>query len=132
MQIWAGVPSNLGYDFRQRASDLPYAQINWGGEHMLGSFRLGPCSARSAIAIASLVGAFAASATVASAYDEKVEKICGDDYLAYCGKHAPESAETRYCMEAHRDQLTRQCVSALVEAGLVPKKYRSKKLADSD
>lgn len=68
----------------------------------------------------------------AFAYDEKVEKYCGDDYLAYCSRHAPESAETRYCMEAHRDQLSKQCVKTLVEAGLVPKKYMSKKLADSE
>jgi hypothetical protein len=82
--------------------------------------------------------AIAAAATVslvctwgiASAYDDKVQKDCGDDYIAYCSKHAPESAETRYCMEAHRDQLTKQCVKALVEAGMVPKKYLSKKLAD--
>lgn len=87
---------------------------------------------RLAVAIASVAGAVAGSASVASAYDDKVEKDCADDYLAYCSKHAPESAETRYCMEAHHDKLTRQCVKALVEAGMVPKKYLSKKVADRD
>lgn len=68
----------------------------------------------------------------AFAYDENTEKYCADDYLAYCSMHAPEGAETRYCMEAHRDQLSKQCVKALVEAGLVPRKYMSKKLADNE
>lgn len=88
---------------------------------MILSFRTGLRGARFTTAVAS--AAMAASIFGALAYDEKVEKDCGDDYLAYCSKHAPESAELRYCMEAHRDQLSKQCVKSLVEAGLVPRKY---------
>jgi len=60
---------------------------------------------------------------VARAWDENIVINCTDDYFAYCKQHSPESAELRYCMEAHRNELSKQCVKALLDAGEVPKKY---------
>ena len=75
---------------------------------------------------------FCVNAGAAGAYDERVKSACTEDYLAYCSQHAPESVEVRYCMEAYRNQLNKQCVKALVDAGEVPKKYLTKKVADRE
>ena len=80
-----------------------------------------------AIGAAMMLGGLAGTAR---AYDEAVVKNCADDYFAYCKQHAPESTEVRYCMEAHRDRLSKQCVKALVDAGEVPKKYLIKQVND--
>ena len=66
------------------------------------------------------------------AYDENVTTYCAADYFEFCKQHTPESAEVRYCMEAHRNELSKQCVKALVDAGEVPKKYLTKKIADRE
>ena len=71
------------------------------------------------VALASFGGA-------AQAVSARVQDDCYRDYNAYCSSHAPESTEVRYCMEAHRNQLTQKCVSALVDAGEVPRKYLTK------
>ena len=91
----------------------------------LSMARLGSCAG--AVVALLLVGA-----TAAHAVDESVKQFCTDDYMAYCSQHAPESTEVRYCMEAHRNELSKQCVKALVDAGEVPKKYLSKKVADRE
>ena len=73
--------------------------------------------------------AFGALAAIgpATAYDEAVVTNCTADYFAFCKQHSPEGTEVRYCMEAHRNELTKQCVKALVDAGEVPRKYLTKK-----
>ncbi len=64
-----------------------------------------------------------AAAGVAHAWDEGVILNCTDDYFTFCKQHSPDSAELRPCMEAHRTQISKQCVKALLDAGEVPKKY---------
>jgi hypothetical protein len=59
----------------------------------------------------------------ALAWNDAIVDACSGDYLAYCKQHNPESPEVRYCMEAHRNELSKQCIKALVDAGEVPKKY---------
>ena len=59
----------------------------------------------------------------ARAWSEGIILNCTEDYFAYCKEHSPESPELRYCMEAHRNQISKQCVKALIDAGEVPKKY---------
>ena len=66
------------------------------------------------------------------AYDENVTTHCAADYFEFCKQHTPESVEVRYCMEAHRNELNKQCVKALVDAGEVPRKYLTKKIADRE
>ena len=66
----------------------------------------------------------------AVAYDDSVTTHCTSDYLSYCKQHPPESSEVRYCMEAHRNQLSKQCIKALVDAGQVPKKYLTRQAGD--
>ena len=73
---------------------------------------------------------FLSIATTAEAYNDQVTRTCTDDYLAYCKQHHPDSTETRYCMEAHRKELSKQCVQALIDAGEVPRKYLIRKVDD--
>ena len=84
-----------------------------------GSYRM-HAGVGTVFAAALLIGAHATSAR---AWDETIIKNCTDDYFAYCSTHSPDSPELRYCMEAHRNQLSKQCVKALLDAGEVPKKY---------
>jgi hypothetical protein len=78
--------------------------------------------ASGAIAVAVLTGSLASSGA-AQAWSEDIIRNCTEDYFAYCKEHSPESAELRYCMEAHRNKISKQCVKALIDAGEVPKKY---------
>lgn len=66
----------------------------------------------------------AASATAAAAYNEKIQKNCKDDYLAYCSAHPIGSTGMRRCMEANGKQLSRKCVNSLVDAGEIPRNLK--------
>ena len=70
-----------------------------------------------------VVGLIAGFATAVRAYDQSVIMSCTGDYLSYCSQYDPDSDKTRDCMEEHRDDLSKACVKALVDAGEVPKKY---------
>lgn len=65
--------------------------------------------------------------TPAMAYSAKVRNACAGDYQNFCAQYAPNSTELRRCFESNRKGLTRTCVTALVDAGEVPAKYRKKK-----
>jgi hypothetical protein len=67
--------------------------------------------------------AFLMSAGAARAWNDEIVKNCADDYFTYCKQHDPDGPEVRYCMEAHRTKLSKQCIQALVDAGEVPKRY---------
>ena len=77
----------------------------------------------SATAAAALLTVSLAGSGAARAWSEDIIRNCTEDYFAYCKEHSPESTELRYCMEAHRTQISKQCVKALIDAGEVPKKY---------
>ncbi len=63
-------------------------------------------------------------ATAASAYTDKVQHECQDDYLSFCSEHPVGSTAMRRCMEANGKHLTRRCLNALVDAGEIPRKYK--------
>lgn len=73
-------------------------------------------------AAAALLGGLIGS-HAARAWTEDIIINCTGDYFAYCKEHSPETVELRNCMEAHRHQISKQCVKALLDAGEVPKKY---------
>ena len=68
----------------------------------------------------------AVSATDAFAFSMRVRRACGFDYQDFCSQHDPNGSAVRRCFEANRSSLSKDCVSALVDAGLVPAKYRRK------
>lgn len=68
--------------------------------------------------------AVAGFATAASAYSDKVQRECQDDYLSFCSEHPVGSTAMRRCMEANGKHLARRCVNALVDAGEIPRKYK--------
>jgi hypothetical protein len=63
------------------------------------------------------------TATAALAFSKKVEKDCAGDYQNFCAQYLPESAQLRSCFESNRKNLSKICISALVDAGEVPAKY---------
>ena len=88
------------------------------------------CGSAAIAATLGLASLMVAWATPSRAYNDNVVKNCLDDYLAYCKQHPPESTDLRYCMEAHRNELSKQCIYALVDAGEVPRKYLIKQIGE--
>jgi hypothetical protein len=70
---------------------------------------------------------FAASAPHANAYSARVNAACENDYYRFCSAYAVGSTSLNACMEASRKSLTKRCIDALVEAGLVPRKYLTRR-----
>lgn len=75
----------------------------------------------STVAALAIVGS--ALTSPASAYSDRVQNNCKGDYLTFCSAHAIGSTGMRQCMEANGKNLSPKCVSALVDAGQIPKKY---------
>jgi hypothetical protein len=75
----------------------------------------------STVAAFAIVGS--ALVTPASAYSDRVQNNCKGDYLTFCSSHAIGSTGMRQCMESNGKDLSPRCVSALVDAGQIPKKY---------
>jgi hypothetical protein len=75
-------------------------------------------------AIAAVLGGFAAlSAAEAESSSPRVRRACTGDYKRLCPREKPDSAEMRYCMEAKGRMLSRGCVRALEDDGVIPRGY---------
>lgn len=79
-----------------------------------------------AAAALSTLGLVAVVPTEADAYPAKVERACKADYKTHCPTYKEGSTALRNCMSlaGRRGNLSRGCVNALTDAGLVPRKYR--------
>ncbi len=53
----------------------------------------------------------------------RVRLACAGDAKRLCPREKPDSPEMRYCMEAKGRQLSRTCVKALEDDGIVPRGY---------
>ncbi len=62
----------------------------------------------------------------AFAVSKKVEKACTGDYLQFCPKYDEGTPQARSCMSqaGKRGQLSPRCLNALIDSGMVPRKYR--------
>ncbi len=73
------------------------------------------------VAFATLsAGLTAASAEPSS---RRVRMACSGDAQRLCPREKKDSPEMRYCMEAKGRQLSRSCVRALEDDGIVPRGY---------
>lgn len=65
----------------------------------------------------------------ASAYSKKVENACRSDYDIHCPGYKVGSGALRSCitLAGKRGNLSKRCFDALVDAGMVPRKYLKKK-----
>lgn len=79
---------------------------------------------RNALAMAAAAAALVLPAEVV-AYSKKVENACRSDYNTHCPGYKEGSPALRNCMTlaGKRGNLSRTCFNALVDAGLVPRKY---------
>jgi hypothetical protein len=59
--------------------------------------------------------------TSANAYSDRVQNNCKSDYLSYCSAHPVGSTGMRRCMEANGKSLSPRCLSALADAGEIPR-----------
>lgn len=73
-----------------------------------------------ALAAALLAGAGTANAEESS---RQVRRACTGDYKRLCPREKPDSPEMRYCMEAKGRMLSRGCVRALEDDGIIPRGY---------
>jgi hypothetical protein len=69
-----------------------------------------------------IVGALAVGSTEAAAVTDYVKSACREDYYAYCGEHAVDSASLRICMRKAQYKLSRPCLRALKRAGEVTRR----------
>ena len=80
---------------------------------------------------AAMIAAVAISFTSieANAYSKKVENACRGDYNTHCPGYKEGSSALRSCitLAGKRGNLSKQCFDALVDAGMVPRKYLKKK-----
>lgn len=65
----------------------------------------------------------------AAAYSKKVENACRGDYNSHCPAYKVGSAALRQCitLAGKRGNLSKGCFDALVDAGMVPRKYLKKR-----
>jgi hypothetical protein len=80
-------------------------------------------------ALATLLAVCGLAAIDASAASSRVKLACARDYYAHCSKFSPNSPETRACMRAVGDGLSKRCVDALVADGEVSSKEVSDRVA---
>jgi hypothetical protein len=62
-----------------------------------------------------------ATAGIAAANSPRVQNACVGDARRLCPNQKLGSAEMRYCMEANATRLSRTCVKALEDDGIVPR-----------
>jgi hypothetical protein len=81
----------------------------------------------------SLLGAIAAASIVtlaaeAGAVSKRVEKSCTSDYLQFCPQYNEGTPQLRNCMSqaGKRGSLSPRCLNALVDSGMVPRKYKKR------
>jgi hypothetical protein len=81
-------------------------------------------SARASTTIAALI--FVASNLVASsaAHADRVRNACSGDYHRFCSQYRPDSSQMRACMQANGRSLSSSCINALVDAGVVDRRFR--------
>jgi hypothetical protein len=82
---------------------------------------------RTVLHVASIAATMAfVAGTTAEAFSKKVKNACAGDFESFCSQYAPDSPQLRRCFQSNSKQLSRECVSALVDAGEVPSRYRKK------
>ena len=80
-------------------------------------------------AIAAAAASLVLMSVEAGAYSKKVEDACRSDYNAHCPGYKVGSGALRSCitLAGKRGNLSKRCFDALVDAGMVPRKYLKKK-----
>ncbi len=63
-----------------------------------------------------------ASTNTVTAYSSRVENACREDYFRFCPSYPTNSASLRICMESKANQLSKSCVSALIDGGYVDRR----------
>ena len=86
-------------------------------------------TARSLIIATLTIAALSFQVTSASAYNASVTRACTGDYLSYCSHTIPGSAKTTSCMRKAGPKLSRGCVKALINAGMVSKSEVNRRAA---
>lgn len=78
---------------------------------------------RAAVIVIATLAASAAAASAGEEVSKKVRSACKIDAKQLCPKDKFGSSELRYCMEANGRRLSRSCVQALEDDGVVPRGY---------
>ncbi len=91
----------------------------------VSSFKPGNTVARVAWPLSMAAAVLAMLTVEAAAYSKKVENACRSDYNTHCPAYKVGSAALRDCIElaGKRGNLSKGCFDALVDAGMVPRKY---------
>ncbi len=84
-----------------------------------------PAFARAVRTMTATAAVLALVSVEAAAYSKKVENACRGDYDTHCPAYKVGSAALRNCitLAGKRGNLSKGCFDALVDAGMVPRKY---------
>lgn len=69
---------------------------------------------------------FAAVATPAIAYPQKIKNACKSDYFRFCPKYGEDSPQLKACMRSAGGNISPRCRDALADGGYIPRKYHSR------
>jgi hypothetical protein len=80
------------------------------------------------LALATVVAAtsLAQAQQAQQSYSNSVASKCSPDAMRLCPEHALGSTEMRYCMEAKARQISRDCIIALEDDGILPRGTRNR------
>jgi hypothetical protein len=73
---------------------------------------------------AMLVGTLSASAQQADTFSARVRDMCTPDAVKLCPDHKLGSEAMRYCMEAKFKSISKDCIVALQDDGLLPRNIK--------
>ena len=76
--------------------------------------------------IASLIVGFSVLVPVdgATAYSARVNSACKSDFYKFCPAYKPDSPQLRECMRSAGGNISKRCLDALADSGLISRKYR--------
>ena len=77
------------------------------------------------VALAIACGALA-TAGDASAYSARVNSACKTDFYKFCPSYKADSPQLRDCMLSAGGNISRRCIDALADSGVISRKYHSK------
>ena len=77
------------------------------------------------VALAIGFGALVAAGD-ATAYSARVNSACKTDFYKFCPSYKVDSPQLRECMRSAGGNISRRCLDALADSGVISRKYHSK------
>lgn len=81
---------------------------------------------RASIVMGVAIAALTAASTGPFAYSARVTSSCKGDFYHFCPSYKVGSSQLTACMRSAGGNVSRRCVDALADSGIIAHKYHSK------